>query len=69
VARGVQIYGPKFAQHVAYNPNFAPTNWGAKIVIDATRPSDFAFGSRSQVPKAALDRMRLSDYLPRLNHD
>jgi hypothetical protein len=38
-------------------------------VIDATRPSDFAFGIRSQVPKDALARMRLSDYLPQSNHD
>lgn len=69
LARGVQIYGPKFAQHVAYNPNFAPTNWGGKVVVDATRPSDFAFGARSHVPKAATERMRLGDFLPRSNHD
>jgi UbiD family decarboxylase len=69
LTRGVQIYGGRFAPHVAYNPNFAPTNWGGKVVIDATPPSDFAFGVRSQVPKDALARLRLSDYLPPSNHD
>lgn len=69
LTRGVQLYGGKFAPHVAYNPSFAPTNWGGKVVIDATRPSDFAFGLRSQVPKEAIERMRLADYLPPSNHE
>lgn len=69
MARGVQLYGGRFAPHVAYNPSFAPTNWGGKVVIDATRPSDFAFGLRSEVPKDALERVRLADYLPPSNHD
>jgi len=43
---------------------FATSNWGARAVIDATRPQDVAFGSRSQVPQEVIDRMRLEDYLP-----
>jgi 2,5-furandicarboxylate decarboxylase 1 len=43
---------------------FGPSNWGGKIVISANRPTDFAFGSRSEVPKDAIARMRLADYLP-----
>ena len=65
LARDVKIFGGKFAPHLAYNPGFAPTNWGGKVVIDATRPKDFAFGARSEVPRDAMKRTRLTDYLPR----
>lgn len=43
---------------------FSTTNWGGKVVVDATRPRDFAFGARSAVPQEVLDRMRLADFLP-----
>jgi hypothetical protein len=42
---------------------FGTTNWGSKAVIDATRPRDFAFGSRSEVPEEAMRRVRLEDFL------
>jgi hypothetical protein len=43
---------------------FGTTNWGSKLVIDATRPRDFAFGSRSDVPDEVMKRVRLEDFLP-----
>jgi 2,5-furandicarboxylate decarboxylase 1 len=43
---------------------FGTTNWGSKLVIDATRPRDFAFGSRSEVPDEVMKRVRLEDFLP-----
>lgn len=43
---------------------FATTNWGGKVVIDATRPHDFAFGLRSEIPAEVMARVRLSDFLP-----
>jgi 3-polyprenyl-4-hydroxybenzoate decarboxylase len=43
---------------------FGTTNWGGKVVIDATRPRDFAFGARSEVPEEVMERVRLEDYLP-----
>ena len=43
---------------------FGATNWGSKVVIDATRPRDFAFGSRSEVPDEVMKPVRLEDYLP-----
>jgi len=42
---------------------FATSNWGARAVIDATKPQDFAFGERSQVPKDVMERVNLDDYL------
>jgi UbiD family decarboxylase len=51
----------------AYMPRsgFGATNWGAqKVVIDATRPTHFAFELRSEVPRAAIERVPLADYLP-----
>ena len=42
---------------------FATSNWGARAVIDATKPQDFAFGERSQVPKDVMERINLDDYL------
>jgi 3-polyprenyl-4-hydroxybenzoate decarboxylase len=42
---------------------FATSNWGARAVIDATRPQDFAFGSRSEVPRDVMERINLDDYL------
>ncbi|MSQ50631.1 MAG: UbiD family decarboxylase [Betaproteobacteria bacterium] len=43
---------------------FGATNWGSKLVIDATRPRDFAFGSRSDVPDEVMKSVRLEDFLP-----
>jgi len=43
---------------------FATTNWGGKVVIDATRPNNFAFGLRSEIPPEVMARVRLSDFLP-----
>jgi hypothetical protein len=42
---------------------FATSNWGARAVIDATKPQDFAFGERSQVPDDVMRRIRLDDFL------
>jgi 2,5-furandicarboxylate decarboxylase 1 len=54
--RGVRHDGPQ--------SGFATTNWGGKVVIDATRPNDFAFGLRSEIPAEVMARIRLSDFLP-----
>lgn len=43
---------------------FGPSNWGGKVVIAANRPTDFAFGSRSEVPAEVIAQTRLADYLP-----
>jgi 2,5-furandicarboxylate decarboxylase 1 len=43
---------------------FGPSNWGGKIVIAANRPTDFAFGLRSEVPPDVIAQTRLADYLP-----
>jgi UbiD family decarboxylase len=61
--KGLNIYGANFAQHPGLNPNFAPTNWGGKMIVDATRPRDFAFGSRSEVPEDVIRRMPLDEYV------
>jgi 2,5-furandicarboxylate decarboxylase 1 len=58
--KGIRRHGESYILH----SGFATTNWGGKIVIDATRPSDFAFGSRSEVPPEAMQRIKLADYLP-----
>lgn len=58
-ARGVQHAVPGGPQS-----GFSTTNWGGKVVIDATRPRDFAFGARSEIPREVMERMRLGDYLP-----
>jgi UbiD family decarboxylase len=53
-------------QHLSFVPRsgFGATNWGTyKLVIDATRPSGFAFEQRSEVPAEAMARVRLADYL------
>jgi 2,5-furandicarboxylate decarboxylase 1 len=74
LARGIMLHGespghntgpitgpPK--RHMGPIAGFATTNWGGRVVIDATRPTDFAFGSRSEVPRDAVARMPLTDYL------
>src|SRR5690348_2653360 len=58
--KGIRRHGESYILH----SGFATTNWGGKIVIDATRPSDFAFGARSEVPPEAMQRIKLADYLP-----
>ncbi|HWE76077.1 MAG TPA: UbiD family decarboxylase [Stellaceae bacterium] len=61
--------GGRLIQHEGGSGNgpqsgFATTNWGGKVVIDATRPNDFAFGLRSEIPAEVMARVRLSDFLP-----
>jgi len=63
IAGGVRMHGEPLGLH----SGFATTNWGGKVMIDATRPRDFAFGARSEVPREAMERVRLADYLPRGN--
>ena len=58
--KGIRRHGESYILH----SGFATTNWGGKIIIDATRPSDFAFGARSEVPPEAMQRIKLADYLP-----
>jgi hypothetical protein len=44
---------------------FGTTNWeGHKLIVDATRPTTFAFGSRSTIPDEVLRRVHLADYAP-----
>jgi UbiD family decarboxylase len=51
-------------QHTGPRSGFGTTNWsGRKLVVDATRPTNFAFGARSVVPRDVIARMPLSDYL------
>jgi hypothetical protein len=33
------------------------------MIVDATRPRDFAFGSRSEVPEDVIRRMPLDEYV------
>jgi 2,5-furandicarboxylate decarboxylase 1 len=64
--RSFQPFQGEARQHWANVPRsgFGTTNWGAtKLVIDATRPSNLAFGSRLSIPQEAMDRVRLADYL------
>jgi UbiD family decarboxylase len=64
--RSFQPFPGEARQHWAFVPRsgFGTTNWGAtKLVIDATRPSNLAFGSRLSIPQEAMDRVRLADYL------
>lgn len=58
--------GGRKVRHVGDGPQsgFATTNWGGKVVIDATRPTNFAFGLRSEIPSDVMARVRLSDFLP-----
>jgi 2,5-furandicarboxylate decarboxylase 1 len=43
---------------------FGTTNWAdRKVLVDATRPTNFAFGSRSEIPQEVMERVRLADYL------
>jgi 2,5-furandicarboxylate decarboxylase 1 len=58
--------GARHVQHAAGGPQagFGATNWGSKLVIDATRPRDFAFGLRSEIPDEVMKRIRLEDFLP-----
>lgn len=37
---------------------------GSKMIIDATMPSDRPFASRVNVPNEALERIKLSDFIP-----
>jgi 2,5-furandicarboxylate decarboxylase 1 len=60
--KGIGIFDPSVPKS-----GFATTNWGNhKVVVDATRPTDFAFGARNEIPAEVLDRIRLSDHVPDL---
>ncbi len=50
--------------HAGPRSGFATTNWGDKVVIDATRPHDVAFGLKSEIPPEVMERIRLADFLP-----
>jgi 2,5-furandicarboxylate decarboxylase 1 len=65
-ARSFRPFQGEARQHWAGVPRsgFGTTNWGThKLVVDATRPSDFPFGSRLAIPPAVMARVRLEDYV------
>jgi UbiD family decarboxylase len=63
--RALHLAGARVAGQPGMKAGFATTNWGAKVTIDATRPTGFAFGLRSEVPPEAIERVRLDKILPR----
>jgi UbiD family decarboxylase len=66
-ARGFQLLQAERREFPGFVPRagFGTTNWGTtKLPIDATRPADFAFGARLALPREAMERVRLADYLP-----
>jgi 2,5-furandicarboxylate decarboxylase 1 len=66
-ARSFRPFQGEARQHLSFVPRsgFGTTNWGThKLVIDATRPNNLAFGARFSIPAEALARVRLDDYLP-----
>jgi UbiD family decarboxylase len=66
-ARGFQLLQGERREFPGFVPRagFGTTNWGTtKLLIDATRPADFAFGARLALPREAMERVRLADYLP-----
>jgi 2,5-furandicarboxylate decarboxylase 1 len=65
-ARSFRPFQGEARQHWAGVPRsgFGTTNWGThKLVVDATRPSDFPFGSRLAIPPEVMARVRLEDYV------
>jgi 2,5-furandicarboxylate decarboxylase 1 len=61
---GITVHRPDGTARWWPQAGFGASNWSGRVVLDATRPRDFAFGSRSEVPREALERVRLADYLP-----
>ena len=47
------------------DPSQTDNIMGAKMIIDATRPTQRPFEARVEVPKKALDSTRLDDFIPR----
>lgn len=44
---------------------FGTTNWDDyKLVLNATRPTDFAFGQHNNIAKDLLQRIQIEDYIP-----
>jgi 2,5-furandicarboxylate decarboxylase 1 len=44
---------------------FGTSNWeGQKMIVDATKPTNYSFGSRSTIPGDVLERINLADYAP-----
>ncbi len=56
--------GGRAVKHDGPQAGFATTNWGGKVVIDATRPRNFAFGAKSEIPPEVRSRIKLADFLP-----
>jgi UbiD family decarboxylase len=58
-AKGVAGFAPSVPKS-----GFGTTNWGNhKVILDATRPTDFAFGARNEIPAEVLERIRLADFV------
>jgi 2,5-furandicarboxylate decarboxylase 1 len=62
--RGMTVHRPDTTARWWPQAGFGASNWSGRLVVDATRPTDFAFGLRSEVPREAIERVRLADYLP-----
>ena len=65
-AQSFQPLAGSAREHPSFVPRsgFGTTNWGTdKLVVDATRPTSFAFGSRLELPAEVMARVRLDDYL------
>lgn len=61
---GITVHRPDATVRNWPQAGFGASNWSGRVVVDATRPRDFAFGARSEVPDAVMQRVRLADYLP-----
>jgi 2,5-furandicarboxylate decarboxylase 1 len=64
LSRDFKAPSGQFAAFPGGRSGFGTTHWGGKVVIDATRPRNFAFGLRSEIPTAAMERISLADFLP-----
>jgi 2,5-furandicarboxylate decarboxylase 1 len=69
LAKGVHVVGNvdnrRWVQPAGHRAGFGATNWEeAKIIVDATRPTNVPFGSRAAIPADVMQRVRLADYLP-----
>ncbi len=62
--RGIALHAPDATVRWWPQAGFGASNWAGRVVLNATRPRDFAFGSRSEVPREVLERVCLADYLP-----
>ncbi len=64
IDQGIRVHRPAASMQSWARSGFATSNWSGSVVIDATRPAQFAFGARSEVPREVMERVRLADYLP-----